>query len=92
MYTDCHWHNPNLSERDSIIHNRKATTHGVPSYKDTLIWFGDEESLNANITKKLSNAKGYGGFGIDGNGGYETARAVTQQSEIDRIRNEMRHI
>jgi len=63
MYTDCHWHNPNLSERDSIIHNRGATTHGVPSYKDTLIWFGDEGGLSANITKKLSNAKGYGRFG-----------------------------
>jgi len=25
-------------------------------------------------------------------GGYGTARAVTQQSEIDRIRNEMQHI
>ena len=61
MYTDCHWHNPNLSERDSIIHNRGATTHGVPSYKDTLI--GLATRLNANITKKLSNAKEYGRFG-----------------------------
>jgi len=64
MYTDCHWHNPDLSERDSIIQRQRLTKY--LAHKDTMIWLGDEGCLSANITKKLSNAKGYERFGMDG--------------------------
>jgi len=61
-------------------------THKVPSYKDTMIWLGGEGVIEREYYQEIKQREEIRAVWDKRNEGRGTARAATQQNDIDRIR------